>query len=306
MTRAIENCESHSSRHTPCAVRPKPRGFTLVEVLVVISIIGLLVGLLLPAINAARRRAKMTAIKTEMTQLALALEDFRNKVGGGQYPPDGTNGQDVLRFLKAAFPRAAWGNGVTVPTNITPDTALCFWLGGAQDASGAFIGFSANPANPFDGSQSRIPISYEFDKTTNATRFFSKGPIAGPSNPGGNTNWALWQYFPLNGKDITYNSPFVYFKAVAGQYTASSAITLPSGSSLPAPTVFAYKDSITPAAFINPKTYQLLCAGLDGRYGKTTDGNGPLYPAGTNYDQAYGSDDMGNFTQSATVGDDAQ
>ena len=42
----------------------------------------------------------------EMTQLVAAIEDVRTKVGGGQYPPDGTNGTaDTVQFLKAAFPR---------------------------------------------------------------------------------------------------------------------------------------------------------------------------------------------------------
>ena len=68
-----------------------------------------------------------------------------------------------------------------------------------------------------------------------------------------------------------------------------------------------YADSNTPSTFINPKTYQLLCPGLDGKYGNyngTAIGSCPLYPAGTNYDSANGQDDMTNFTSGATVGDD--
>ena len=84
---------------------PFRQGFTLVEVLVVVAIIGLLVGLLVPAVNAAQKRAKQTAIKAEMGQLGQALEAFRSTLGAGQYPPDGTNTQDVQHCLKVAFPR---------------------------------------------------------------------------------------------------------------------------------------------------------------------------------------------------------
>jgi len=67
------------------AISSRPGGFTLVELLVVVTIIGILIALLLPAVQGARESGRKIVCQNNLRQIGVALGSYESKLG--VFPP---------------------------------------------------------------------------------------------------------------------------------------------------------------------------------------------------------------------------
>jgi general secretion pathway protein G len=97
----------------------KRHGFTLLELIVVIIVLGLLVGLVAPQVFGRVGEAKDVAARTQMALIGTALDNYR--LDHGSYPASATQGLGALRaapggattwrgpYLRKDVPRDPWG-----------------------------------------------------------------------------------------------------------------------------------------------------------------------------------------------------
>lgn len=95
----------HSTMRTPPG--QQPAGFTIVELLVVIASIGILLALLLPAVQKTRAAARLTACRNNLRQLGLAVHQFESSYGAfpaGKSRRSAADPHDELSWMRQILP----------------------------------------------------------------------------------------------------------------------------------------------------------------------------------------------------------
>jgi prepilin-type N-terminal cleavage/methylation domain-containing protein len=216
--------------------RPTSRGFTLVELLVVIAIIGTLVGLLLPAVQSAREAARQSACQNNLKQLGIAAHNYESvnkRLPGHHYPYE-------FRVLINAGTTITYGDGVSCFLWLLPfveeqktydDCVTAFKVNNSNGRGGAFsrqINAFLCPSERFRrlGPLNIATINYRANRGDVCTNTYSK--CRGVFSPG--STWsgspAVTRNIATSFKDISdgLSNTLMFSEATIGDSTNLSSL----------------------------------------------------------------------------------
>lgn len=278
-------------------------GFTLVEILTVVVIIGILVTLVTVAVKGAMDATQRTKIATQMSQLEMALDHYKAEFG--EYPPDMFDDDALVRHVKKRWPRmdfslkpggisnaeyikgainAGYGKNVDFAAPGSEIGALGFWLGGFPDFEEKLSGFSADPENPFFSNPFVDVRGRVYDKKNFIDMEVGEDKNMRLVDVGGGAR------APVIGNDIRdVFMPVIYFRGKSSGGHEAYMISDSQHAKYKEIKQFDFSDTglgvCVPYAeekngavgeevikWKNPTTFQLLHPGLDGKFGEPAPG----------------------------------
>ncbi len=323
-----------TSSHLNSSRTPRRRGFTLVELMVAITVIGILVGMLAAGIFPVLRTARETTINLEMKQIELSIEQFKTQYGF--YPPSfesGTNingtavgvssAADLMRYVNRMSPNhsegAPSGHGTEsrlehwyeeIGQFLDQESSLVFWLSGVCKnkqfpiTGGVDTSLAGPPlaAHNFGvGDTIERDVFYDFKVLQlhgNETgEVVSDGFTAIP----GALSGFIYEYNQGHGPSVG-NLLFKYRDAASYDLGGTTTPALPAVANT------AYcnggvQGTVAPFFynFANPDTFQLVTFGMDGQSGAPGNifraNGGSFTVAGVPVKGYDGADNLCNFAE---------